>query len=380
MRLAILGATGSIGDSALKVIDKLNAQGFKITPVLFSAHTQAEKLKMLCVKYNVHTCLVTGGASALETTTGSLTILTNPVEYAQFLKELRPDKVVIAQTGAGALPYLLASIDAGIDIALANKESLVMAGELISRRAAAKNVKIIPVDSEHSAIFQCINNRSADTISRIIITASGGPFYNKNRDELKNVTFEQAAKHPVWKMGKKISVDSATLMNKALEIIEAHYLFNIAPDKIDVVIHPQSIIHSMVEMIDGSIIARMAVPDMQLPIAYSITYPARARGISEPLDFSGIKKLTFLKYNSAAVAAIGLGYAAIKKSGGAEAVLNAANEEAVSLFSKGKILFTDIVPLVRRAMDEWQPIPVEKLGAVLKADKWARDFIKRMVN
>lgn len=379
MKLVILGVTGSIGTSALKAVDKLNAQGFNIIPVLFSAHTNIEKLLLMSNRYGVTNLLITGSCPA-ETEIKDKNILHNVHEYREFLKESRPDRVLIAQVGAAALPYVLATIDEGIDIALANKESLVIAGDIINKRLVSRGVRIFPVDSEHSALFQCLEKVKRDSVSRIILTASGGPFYNRTFDELKDVTFEEAASHPVWNMGAKISVDSATMMNKALEIIEAHYLFRIVPEKIEVVIHPQSIVHSMIETVDGSIIAQLAIPDMQLPIAYALTYPERGRDIIEPIDFSRLTELNFQSCDKEKFPAIELAYISLKKGGGTEAVMNAANEESVYWFSQKKLKFTEIVPIVHRAIDRWQPRQIKNVDDVLAADRWAREFVRKEVN
>ena len=257
-------------------------------------------------------------------------------------------------------------------LALANKEALVMAGHLVMQKAEETGTEIIPVDSEHSAIFQALKSGSKKEVRKIVITASGGPFRNSSAGELKKVTPEQAMKHPNWRMGSKITVDSATLMNKALEVIEAHWLFHLTAEQIEVVVHPESIIHSMVEFCDGSVIAQMSLPDMRIPIQYALTYPERTNGQVPKLDLRKLGKLTFRKPDAKKFPALGLGFEAIRKGGTFGAVLNAANEVAVKYFIQKKIKFTDIYKAVKSVLDKHRLGAGMVIDEILAADGWAR--------
>ena len=384
MKIAILGVTGSIGTSALNIISRMNEQGYEIKPVLFSAHTNGRALLDLCVKYDVKNALLTEpeafkSAYSLFKQKG-IKLFTDAAEYSHLLKTLNAERALIAQVGAAALPFLLATIEAKVQPVVANKESIVIAGDIVRRALDKNNMRILPVDSEHSAIFQCLEHVKKEHVKHLIITASGGPFYNKKESELEEVDFATASKHPVWAMGEKISIDSATLMNKALEIIEAHYLFDFAPGAIKVAIHPQSIVHSMVELIDGSVIAQMARPDMKLAISYALIYPERFSGAVRPLDFSNGLNISFNAYDKQKFKAVELAYKALDFGRGAEAVLNAANEQAVSSFKEGKIKFTHIVSVVEHALSAWNGIEIGTVDDVLRADKWAREYVADSVN
>ena len=290
----------------------------------------------------------------------------------------------------GLLPTL-AAIDAGTDIALANKETLVAAGELVMKRAKDKKVKIIPVDSEHSAIFQCLKGAMRGgkrSVRRLILTASGGPFRTFSEEELNNVTADQALNHPTWKMGGKITIDCATMMNKGLEVIEAMHLFGMGPDRIDVAVHPQSIVHSMVEFTDGSVMAQLGVPDMKTPIELALTYPYRGNTARPGLDITQLGSLTFEKPRTEVFRCLKLAYDAAHAGGTMPAALNGANEEAVALFLKGKISFAGISELVEGAMTAHASAQLScgefdrasGLDAVLAADRGARDYVRRSMN
>ncbi|MPN10741.1 1-deoxy-D-xylulose 5-phosphate reductoisomerase [bioreactor metagenome] len=267
------------------------------------------------------------------------------------------------------------AIKAGKTIALANKETLVTAGSIIMSLAKENGVRIIPVDSEHSAIFQCLNGADQKEIKKIILTASGGPFFGKTKEELKQVTVSQALKHPNWSMGSKITIDSATLMNKGLEFIEAMHLFEVEPDQIDILVHRESIIHSMVEFCDHSVIAQLSVPDMTLPIQYAVHYPKRNPAVIKELDLTQISTLTFFKPDMETFTALPLAIRAAKEGTTACAVLNGANEEAVSLFLKEEIGFLQIAQLVQRAVTDHKIVPNPSIEDVLHADRWARDYV-----
>jgi 1-deoxy-D-xylulose-5-phosphate reductoisomerase len=273
----------------------------------------------------------------------------------------------------------LAAIEAGKDIALANKETMVMAGEIVTKRAKKKGVRIIPVDSEHSAIFQCLEGRKRENLRRIILTASGGPFLNFTRNELKKVSLSQTLQHPNWKMGKKITVDSASLMNKGLEVIEAKWLFNLDISDIDVLIHPQSIVHSMIEFIDGAFLAQMGIPDMKIPIAYALTYPERIINDLPSLDLVKIGKLEFLKPDIKKFSCLALAYAAGLCGGTAPVVLNAADEVAVSAFIEKKIRFIDLPKIIEKILVLHDSINNPSLDDILQADLWARIETKEII-
>jgi len=285
------------------------------------------------------------------------------------------DIVVSAVVGAVGLPAAIATVQQGKILALANKESLVMAGHIVM--SLAKKNQILPVDSEHSAIFQSLQSGKPSEIKRVIITASGGPFYDYHKDKLSDVSPAQALKHPTWQMGQKITIDSATLMNKALEIIEARWLFDLKVEQIDVVIHPQSIIHSMVEFCDGSVVAQMGMPDMKVPIQYALTYPERMPLSVQPLNLSSIGSLTFKKPDMEKFPALRLGYQAAREGGTMGATLNAANEVAVQAFLNGQIKFTEIASSVEKVINNHHYIKNPCLEDILTADAWARQETKK---
>lgn len=283
------------------------------------------------------------------------------------------DIVVSAIVGSAGLLPTLAAVQAGKDVALANKEALVMAGGIIMSEASKNNVRILPVDSEHSAVFQCLHGREMNEVRRIILTASGGPFLEKSKAELGKVTPAEALKHPNWEMGRKITIDSATLMNKGLEVIEAYWLFGMPVEKIGVVVHPQSIVHSMVEFIDGSIIAQMSIPDMKGAISYAVSYPERLRDVMPFLDFGKLGGLMFEEPDMDKYESLALCYDAIRAGGTMPAVLNTANEVAVEKFLKGRIPFTGIPGLVSDTMTAHDVKPCESIEDVMHASEWARN-------
>jgi 1-deoxy-D-xylulose-5-phosphate reductoisomerase len=274
---------------------------------------------------------------------------------------------------------VLAAIDAGKTIALANKEVLVMAGKLVTDAARRRGVAVLPVDSEHNAIHQCLHGRSLDEVRRLILTASGGPFLGQSADELEAVGPEDALRHPTWRMGQKITIDSATLMNKGLEVIEAHWLFGVSADRVDVVIHPQSVVHSMVELVDGSIIAQLGLTDMRLPIQYAFSYPERWSSPLPPLDLTCCGRLDFQLPDYASFPCLRLAYRALEAEGSLPTVLNAANEVAVDAFLKGRLAFTSIPKVIEGTMDRHVPGPVHSLADVRAVDDWARAYSLELV-
>ena len=376
--VVLLGASGSIGQNALAAIDNLNKKTRHHFNVKALASNSSWQITLHQIKQFNPSIVIMNDYSAYNKLRKSLSvghrtkILYGNAEIKKAVCASDVDIVISAISGSEGLYPTLWALQSHKTVALANKESLVIAGELL-RKLKGFN-KVIPVDSEHSGLFQILHNQLTPKtqVKRIILTASGGPFYKLSQKQLVKVTPAQALKHPTYKMGPKITIDSATLMNKALEIIEAHHLFNLPADKIDVIIHPQSIIHAMVEFADGSIIAQMNQPDMRLPIQYALTYPARIPSRVTPLNFS--QAHTFFKPNTKKFPALLLGYDAIRRGGTTGAVLNAANEEAVKLFLQKKVSFTDITGLVNRVVKIHNPLKVT-LNNIARADQWAREQI-----
>ncbi len=372
--ISILGSSGSIGTQALNFISKtknefkvcglsvnknlklLKEQVLKFKPeaVCIQDTTSFENFKLWAKKEKLKIKIYTG----LD---GLNKIATLP----------KVDMVLSSVVGAIGIYPLLEAIDAGKDIATANKEALVMAGSLIMKRAKQKGVKILPVDSEHSAIFQCIGNNKKREIKRILLTASGGPFYRTKKDFSK-ITVEEALNHPTWKMGRKITIDSATLMNKGLEAIEASVLFDIPINKIDIVIHPQSIIHSMVEFTDGCVMAQMSNPDMTLPIQYALTYPNRTSCNIKPLNLFEVNRLEFYKPDFKRFECLNIAYNCAKIGYSAPAVMSAANEVAVNSFINKKIKFNEIPKILKAVLKKHKLIKTNKIKDLIKADTWAR--------
>ncbi len=355
-RVVILGATGSIGQSALKVARDLPE---RMEVVGMSAHSSREKLEAAGREFPRAKLCVSGGDGGAE---GLLELATLP----------EADMVLIAIVGTGGLAPALAAIEAGKDIAVASKEILVMAGEAVMSAARRKGVAVLPVDSEHNAIFQCLEGRDPGDVKRLILTASGGPFRRWPAADLSGVTPEQALKHPTWEMGRKITVDSATLFNKGLEMIEARWLFEVEMCRVEVIVHPQSIIHSMVEFIDSSVLAQLSVTDMCFPIQYAVTWPQRVPNTLSPLDFAALSKLEFEAPRVEDFPALNLARWAGETGGTLPAVLNAANEVAVAAFLDRACSFPAIWQTVERVMREHVGAPQPGLEALLDADQWAR--------
>jgi len=360
-RLALLGATGSVGgqvgDLVLRHPDRFALHS------LIGGH-DANALKLVAQAHpEAHVLLA-------EPADGDRSAAASAVE--RVLTDPEVDLVVVAVSGSAALPPTLAALRAGKDIALATKEVLVMAGDLVREEMRRHGSQIFPIDSEHSAIWQCLWGERREAVRRLILTGSGGPFLRRPLSTLSGVTVAEALAHPRWKMGPKITVDSATMMNKGLEILEAHVLFDVAYQDIDVLVHPQSVVHSMVQFTDGSIKAQLGVPDMHLPIAVALSYPERVPDVVPAPDLGAIGQLTFEALDDQRFPAVALARAAGERGGSAPAVLNAANEQAVALFLEGRIGFTDIVALVRRALAEAPAAGPMSLDSLLSADRWAR--------
>jgi 1-deoxy-D-xylulose-5-phosphate reductoisomerase len=374
--IVVLGSTGSIGKNTLEVArnlkDKFRVIGLSSNSRWELLAEQVEEFKPAYVALNDSQL---GEKLKRRFPDNHLKILTGNKCLEEIVLNTEVDVVVSAVVGAVGLPAAIATVQQGKTLALANKESLVMAGHIVMP-LAGKN-QILPVDSEHSAIFQSLQSGKPGEIKRVIITASGGPFYDYPKDKLPDVSLAQALKHPTWQMGQKITIDSATLMNKALEIIEAKWLFNLKAEQIDVVIHPQSIIHSMVEFCDGSVVAQMGMPDMKVPIQYALTYPERMPLSVQPLNLSNIGSLTFKKPDMEKFPALRLGYEAAREGGTMGATLNAANEVAVQAFLNGQIKFTEIATSVEKVIHNHHYIKNPCLEDVLTADAWARREIKK---
>ena len=374
-RIAILGSTGSIGRSALAVVD---AHPSRLRVAALAAGDNAALLAEQVARYRpeIAGIATVGGADRLKSTLGPATtqLVAGPEGLLAVATHPAVDIVICASAGTAGLEAVLAAIEAGKTIALANKEVLVMAGSLVTEAARRRGVSILPVDSEHNAIHQCLHGRNRDEIRRLILTASGGPFRELPPNELERVRPEAALRHPTWQMGKKITVDSATLMNKGLEVIEAHWLFGVEADQIDVVIHPQSIVHSMVELTDGSVIAQLGVTDMRLPIQYACSYPERWEASSLPtLDLVRAGRLEFHEPAHDRFPCLALAYRALGVGGTLPVVLNASNEVAVDAFLDGKLGFTAIPRVIEKSMDAHESVPVDTLKIVRNVDAWARD-------
>ncbi|HUN55411.1 MAG TPA: 1-deoxy-D-xylulose-5-phosphate reductoisomerase [Smithella sp.] len=383
-KISILGSTGSIGRSALNVIEK-NPERFDV--VALAAGENIKLLKKQIEKFQPRLVAVGSKDNALKLSKTLNAKNKVKIFYGEEgLKEIAsfPSSIVIsAISGSAGLMPTLAAIEAGNDVALANKETMVMAGEIVTKRANKKRVKIIPVDSEHSAIFQCLEGNGRDNLRRIILTASGGPFLNFTPNQLKRVSLEQTLRHPNWKMGKKITIDSASMMNKGLEVIEAKWLFNVDINAIDVLIHPQSIVHSMAEFIDGACLAQMGVPDMKIPIAYALTYPKRIINDLPSLNLIKTGNLEFYKPDIKKFPCLDIAYKAAICGGTAPVVLNAADEVAVSAFMNKKIRFMDLPRIIDKVLTLHRVMNSPSLDDILQADLWARreteKIIERMI-
>ncbi len=369
-QVAVLGSTGSIGRQTLEVISALPHH---LALIGLAAGKNAELLAEQINQFQPRFVHFQGKEAPPTNVKYKFLSLEEMASHPEV------DTVVIATSGKWGLEPTLAAVKAGKRVALANKESLVMAGDIITYEAELNGAQIIPVDSEHSAIWQCLEGESQKA-AQLILTASGGPFYNYSPDQLAKVTPEQALKHPSWKMGRKVTIDSATLMNKGLEVIEAHWLFNMPFDNIKVLIHPQSIVHSMVEFIDGSVKAQLGYPDMRLPIQYALSYPERLANPQLPrLNWDNIKELSFEPPDFVTFPCLKLAIEAGRKGGTYPAVLCAADEVAVEFFLSGHIKFTAIARLVEQALEEHQSIAHPTLDEIMAADDWGREKVTRLV-
>ncbi len=379
-RLSILGSTGSIGQSTLAVVEKFPDR-FKV--VALAAGNNTELLEHQIRRFRPAAASLSDEKAAenLRKRCSGLPVrIFSGIEgMIQVAAADEADITVAAIVGTAGLVPTVAAIRAGKDIALANKEVLVTAGELVTAECQGRGVKIFPVDSEHSAIFQCLQTGAHRDVRRLILTASGGPFRNYSKKDLERVTLAQALKHPNWSMGRKITIDSATLMNKGLEVIEARWLFGMEPDCIRVLVHPQSIVHSLVEYHDGSVVAQLGMPDMKGPIAYALSYPDRLTDVSPALDLASIATLTFEEPDAERFPCLAYAYDALAAGGSMPAVLSAANEVAVKYFLEEKIGFSDIPRVIRATMDAHAPATLRTIEDTLKADLWARGEAEKIV-
>lgn len=377
-RLIVLGSTGSIGVNTLAVVEHLRETGGTRFEVIgLAARRNATLLREQAARFNVPTVALADDAAS-SGWSGNATLLSGQDAARELVERIaRPgDLVVGAMVGAAGLPATLAAIERGCDVALANKETLVAAGAIVMPRIREKGIHLHPIDSEHSAIAQCLRSgRAPEEVRRVILTASGGPFRAWPAERIARASVDEALKHPTWSMGPKVTIDCASLMNKALEVIEAHWLFDLAPDRIEVLVHPQSIVHSLVEFIDGSVIAQLNPPDMRLAIQYALTEPARAPGCVPRLDLAALHRLEFEAVDRARFPALDLAYEAIRRGGSAGAILNAANEAAVEAFLAGRIPFGRVTELVREALEQVRIVAVSTLDGVMRADAEARAFV-----
>jgi 1-deoxy-D-xylulose-5-phosphate reductoisomerase len=381
-RVAILGSTGSIGCNALDVIESLG-DGFRA--VALTAHSRGEALLEQVRRHRPAAVALTGEAPPDEALCRQIRELGAQVYLGadgmvQIVRRDDVNVVLAAVVGAAGLPAVLAAVDSGKRLALANKEALVVAGSLLVPEARRRGVPILPVDSEHSAIFQAMQCGRLGEVRRVILTASGGPFRTASAEQIRNATYDEAMAHPTWKMGSKITIDSATMFNKGLELIEACWLFDLPPDRVEIVVHPESVVHSMVEFVDGSVIAQLSPPDMRLPIQYALTYPARAAGPARKLDLTRAMSLRFEPPDFERFPALGIAYDVARRKGTLGAVMNAANEEAVAAFAAGRVAFGEISTLVGLTIDAHQFVDAPTLDELLAADRWARETVRERVS
>jgi 1-deoxy-D-xylulose-5-phosphate reductoisomerase len=401
-RLILLGSTGSIGTSTLEVVGHLRRVGSAIFDVVgLAAGNNAALLSKQAAQFGVQQVAVADPAATGELS-GVQRVYAGPDAALQLIEHAAQpgDLVVGAMVGSAGVPATIAAIERGCDIALANKETLVAAGSLVMPLAKARGVNILPVDSEHNAIFQCLDsNTSHDreeavgvgasrfpysrgslrALARIIITASGGPFRTWPKERIDAATVKEALNHPTWSMGPKVTIDSASLMNKALEVIEAHWLFDLPSEKIDVLVHPQSLIHGLVEFVDGSVLAQLGAPDMKAPIQYALTWPRRLDACAKRVDFESLRRMDFEPIDHDRFGSVKLAYRVIETGGTAGAIFNAANEEAVKAFIDERIAFGRIIPLVHDSLDAIKPQPVRILDDVFAADRAAREHVREAI-
>ena len=374
-KISILGSTGSIGENTLRVVDNLDGQ---CEIVYLTANRNAEQLIKQAQKYQPKAVAIIdndAGKVVADTLGNHIEVLTGREGLLEITGRNDIDLVMNGLVGSAGMEPTLKVVEAGVDVALSNKESLVMAGSIIETAKQQSGASIFPVDSEHSAIWQCLAGEDLDDVRKIILTGSGGPFRTRNVKTFKDITPDEALNHPNWDMGNKITIDSATMMNKGLEVIEAHWFFGLNADEIDIVVHPQSIIHSMVEFADRSVKAQLGVPDMKIPIQYALTYPRHSSAEWEELDLIKAGQLTFEAPDLEKFPCIQLAYDAMHAGGTTPAILNVANEQAVYRFLAGSIKFTDIPAIVKKACADHHYIPKPTLADLKELELWATDFV-----
>jgi 1-deoxy-D-xylulose-5-phosphate reductoisomerase len=395
--LGILGSTGSIGEQTLEVV-RQNPKDYRVAALAVMGNTEllkkqirefkpaivavfdpnkARSLKEEIIKIKAPSARIKTADKKNDDPLLTVEVLEGLEGLIAIARSSAVDLLVNSVVGSVGLVPTLKAIEAGKNIALANKETLVVAGELVMKKAAEKGILITPIDSEHSAIFQCLQGEKRESIEKIILTASGGPFRTWEKEDIAKATYRQALKHPNWEMGRKISIDSATMMNKGLEVIEARWLFDLPAEKIETVVHPESIIHSMVEYRDSSVIAELGVPDMKVPIQYALSYPERIKGDYEKLSLSKIKKLTFEEPDTERFPCLQLAYDALKVGGTMPAVLNGANEVLVEAYLQEKITFYDIPKYIKMAMEAHKPFDYTTMEEILAVDRWVRDYVRK---
>jgi 1-deoxy-D-xylulose-5-phosphate reductoisomerase len=376
-KIGVLGSTGSIGCNTLEVVRNLNNNGFPVSVSLLSTNGNTELLRNQVSEFKPEAIFIGNGEKSAEFSNNcpvpGTRLLRTKQDLLEYLSVSDFDTLVNAIVGFAGLIPTIESIKSGKNIALANKETLVVAGKLVNELVNEYNVSLLPIDSEHSAILQCLAGEDKSQINKLILTASGGPFRGWKYSELKNVTVEQALQHPNWNMGDKITIDSATLMNKGLEVIEANSLFNIDVNRIHVVMHPQSIIHSFVEFSDGSVKAQMGLPDMKIPIQYAITYPSRISSSYDRMDFTNLQDLTFENPDLDTFKCLAIAYEVLKKGGTYPVVLNSANEIAVKLFLDGRIGFTQIADLIEKELESHKSCDNYKIEDLICIDEDVRN-------
>jgi 1-deoxy-D-xylulose-5-phosphate reductoisomerase len=381
-RLAIVGSTGSIGQNTLRVVDHLSDR-FQVFSL--AAHSGVGRLAQQCAAYHPHVVAIMDGGRVddfrnrcRELHISIPEIVTGERGVCQIASAAEVDIVVSAAVGAAGLQPTYSAVAAGKIVALANKEAMVLAGELLRHTALRSGAQVIPVDSEHSALDQCLRSGKRGEVKRLILTASGGPFRETPVERFASITPEEALKHPTWQMGRRITIDSATLMNKGLEVIEARWLFDIGPEKIDIMVHPQSVVHSMVEFVDSSVVAQLGTADMRQPIQYALTYPDRFSSPVAPLDWTSLQRLDFSFPDRDKFPCIAIAYRAIQMGGTAPAVLNAADEVAVQAFLEKRISFSSIPEIIAATLSAHTVQPADCVESIMKADSWARDEAMRL--
>lgn len=375
-RIAILGSTGSIGEQTL---DMVRAHGDRLSVVALAAGQNGARLAEQAAEFGVELLALANESAASDLSVAGARLFSGREGICELIRAADADLVIGAISGVAGLEPLMVALEAGVDCALANKEPLVAAGSLVTAAARHSGAKLLPIDSEISAIFQCLRGERSSEVERVLLTASGGPFSGLSEGELQRVTPERALDHPTWRMGRKVTIDSATLANKGFEVFEVHWMFGVDVREIEVIVHHQSIIHSMVQFQDGSVIAQMGPPDMRIPIQFAIFYPDRVRNDLPRMSLPEIGSLTFAEPDTRRFPCLRLAFSAARAGRSYPAVLNAADEVAVEAFLDGRIAFMRIPELIERALEEHQAFEIDTLGDVEEADAWARGYVSGLI-